>query len=281
MIKWAEISFEPDQKRFGVLANFLSQAGLENSVDFITSEEHEFPEVISRLQGEYHQLRIGGELALHTPDVGPQKPAEILQTRFADALLAHEGEPRPIWPKCCLAEGFRRAMVSDVKTIDQSASVFIYGGTCEARAAVNALSRMGFRKFTIADSNDLRGQMLVDNFRESYFGSQFVFVPRHHVTQLPAVHSVAVNTLIGGVIDGALRELFFFNFLKPGGVWSDLAYHSPSSELETEAKTAGAVILPGYRVAAWTDVYWAELAFGLRLSVDSLSAAYREVFDSY
>jgi hypothetical protein len=286
MLNWTELSPQPDRARFEALSQVLTAAGLPNHFEPITCDLAAFPAALADAQKKFAQLRIGGALCELAPSLLDHMPSTMLTLKVADSFVRAPGGSAPgvgvtdntWWPRSYLAQGFGRALVSDIKNIDLSGAAFLLGATPETRAAVASLTKVGFRRFSIADPNNERGRSLIEDLRASHFGVQCQFIPRETITQLPSVHSIGVNTLAFGEDDGTLAELFYFNFLKPGGIWVDLALRPLNLDLEAEAKAVGAVIEPGHRIAVWTDIEWAGEALGLKLDPEKLGAAYMAAF---
>ena len=278
-MRWVEISDHPQLQRFQTLAHFLNETGLENEVIFLKATKQDFPEIVAKAEQEFDQIRIGGSLCQYVTEISIRLPSLLLSLKAGDALVQKARKPNlpDWWPRNFLVDGIVRALVTDKRSLDLSGAVFLLGAGCESRAAVAALVRLGFQRFSISCSDDITGQALVEELRTLYFQVQFQFIPRHLITQLPSIHSIAINTLVAGHDDEALNELFYFNFLKPGGIWLDLAFVG-NQHLENEARAVGAETAEGIRVAAWTDYEWAQEVLLIKLDPDALTDRYRAVF---
>lgn len=272
--RWVEISLHPEEKRFKLLSALLNGQGIANEVEFITTTESDFETVAREAMMRFDQIRVGTRLCELAPNLSERKPSSILTLKASDALvrsgLRSEAQ---WWPRNFLFEGVGRAVVSRHKDLDLGGAVFVLGVTCESRAVIAALAKIGFSRFSISHHDDNQGQAFVEGMRRALFGVQFQFVPRHLITQLPSVHSFAVNTLLAGTDDGALAELIYFNFLKPGGIWLDLSL-AGNPHLEAEARAVGAVLGSGVEVAAWTDHLWSKEVFGCDVDPVVISAEY-------
>lgn len=287
MLRWAELSVYPDRKRFEALSAVLNEAGFQNEVSFIESDETQFADALKEAQKEFAQLRIGGELC-HMAHLSADRMSTLmfaLKTADAYAQMKSDGtyvrtqeesgaDGATWWPKNYLTEGIRRVLVADLKAVDFSGGVFVLGAGAEARSAVAALARTGFVRFSISDPNEELGLAFIEEAEKVFFNCKFQFVPRHMITQLPSVNSIAINTLVRGRDGGALDELFYFNFLKSGGIWLDLPFER-HDELDSEALAVGASIASGYRILAWSDFEWAKEVLGVDLSIDKLTEAYK------
>lgn len=276
--RWAEISEEPDEIRYAALSAALRSSGIDNQVEFIKTDSDGFAQELNRAKERFGQLRVGGRLRGLVPAMVDSLPSTLISLKMADAFVP-VGEGRRVWwPRCYLEEGFRGALIAEVGEFDISGAVFILGATLEARAAVAALARLGFGRFSIADMDDGRCRSFVEDLSRSFFNLRLQSLPRTQITQIPNVHSMAINTLAVGRDDGTHGELFYFNFLKTGGVWLDLSLRPANADLLAEARSVGAVIARGAAVAAWTDVAWAVDAFQTRLDAQTLCQSYVEAF---
>lgn len=273
MLSWAEISMRPNRLRFDALSEAMREFGIENLVEYIVSDQTNFAASLADAQIKFKQIKIGKGLCEWAPQLTDQMPSMMLTLRTADSFMS-DGTGR-WWPRSFLIDGFARALVHDIKTVDITGAVFILGATGEARALVAALARLGFSRFTIADPDDSQGRAFIELMRKSHFGVQFQFVSRLFITQLPSIHSVAINALDPADNDGILSELFYFNFLKTAGIWLDLAFGESNLDLEAEARVVGATVLPSYRVAVWSDVEWIKELTGRQLDPDLLSKKYQ------
>lgn len=268
MMRWCEVGNEPSTVRFQALSEALTKAGVENEYTFI--EFTGDPEKIFARAEQFDQIRLTGEAASRILSYSPRTPSTLLPLRAADSYVKEaDGN---WWPRCFFVDGLNRTFAHSKLDLDFSSGVFILGANPESRWVIASLSRIGYNKVSLCEPDEVRGQAFVEELKKSYFKLQVQFVPRHLLTQLPGVHAVGVNTLFEGRDDGALAELFYFNFLKPGGAWLDLALFPYNQSLEAEAKSVGATLIPGHRVVAIADCLWAK-AVGYDIDVDALSDA--------
>ena len=266
MTKWCVLSDQPESPRFRALDAELKSAGLETDFTYFTADEVTLPEVLDQTRSNQGQIRIAGRLGAPVLPLLIRLPSAILSLKACDALVCDHDE---WWPRFFLVEGLNQAIAADASTLDLGGSVFILGATPEARAVVASLSRIGFNKMILSDPSEAACLAFVEEMRRSYFGIQFQVVARDAVTQLPGVCSIAVNTLTQAEDAGAVTELAYFNFLKPGGFWLDLCIFPPNFALQTEASSVGAQVLSGIKAIAFTDRLWAETALKTKIDVDS------------
>ena len=282
-VQWAEVGTHCDEIRFRALSKAMNDAGFTNQVSFITGSEDEFATKLNEATAKNKALRLGGSYCLQAARAMHIVPRVLMSIGAADSLTPpsdkeHAGlKSEDWWPRCFLADGLLRLTVTEIKKVDLGGGVFILGTGCEARAAVSAMIRLGFSRFTISDLTGENDNMLMGELRAAYFQCQFQFVSRHLITQLPSVHSVAINTLVRAGEDDGLSELYYLNFLKPNGVWLDFTTH-PNPTLEGEARALGSTIESGIRIAAWTDCEWASEVFKIKLDPTSLALQYETAY---
>lgn len=274
VLKWVEISDECQQERFTALSEELRSAGLQNQIEFLQADASSFPQVLSEAQKSFHQIRVGGSLREHVLAQFERVPQSLRFLRAADAVCNESGV---WWPRQFLSEGFLRTIASDIGQVDLTGSVLVVGSGADAWSVLASLVRVGFRRFSFADPDDERGQRFMAEAAKTFLNVQYQFVPRHMITQAPAIHSFAINTIQSKCDDGFLQELAFFNFLKTGGAWLDIRLRGFSRELENEALSVGAVIANAPRVFAFADSTWAESSLGVKINLDR----YSDVLESH
>lgn len=271
--RWCEISTTPSEVRFKTLSKFLSAEGFDNEVEFIVAQPEEFPDVLARAQEEFDQIRLSGDHCQAVCQSSTRLPSMLLTLRSADAWMRSTGaKGDEWWPRNHLADGIGHAIAMTVTNLDFSGGVFVVGASEVSRAAVAALVKVGFSRFGIVDPDDELCENLIEELKSSYFNIQFSAIARHLVTQLPGIYSFAVNTLVEGRDDGVLAELFYFNFLKTNGIWMDLAPLPVNFQLEAEARTVGASVVPGSVSYALADVAWAKACLKVQ-SLDHMKLA--------
>lgn len=269
-VKWAEISDKCERERFLALSQELKSAGVPNEVSFIECDEAEFPEVLDRAKGEFSHLRIGGALRETSLQHCQKVPSSVLTLKLIDSFVKEKDGAW--WPRCFIGDAIMQSISEDMKNLDLTAAILVVGAGPDARAAISAFVRVGFNRVNLTDVDETRALGLMDDLRRSYFNVQFNYVARHMITQLPSIHSVAVNTIESGFDDGLIDELSYFNFLKPGGVWLDLPLVQGAGSLDSEASSVGALVEPGINIHDRVDRAWSETCFGVRL----YRASYRE-----
>jgi hypothetical protein len=270
-LRWCEISDLGEPERFECLSEALTEAGVKNSFSLIQVSAENFESTLHQAQADFEQIRIGGTLREVLPRLMTRLPSSMISLRSADAFVRGESSVGvEWWPRNFLAEGLTTAIANDLKQIDFTGFVFILGARAETRAVVSSLVRVGFTRFNLTDPNEDRCKVMIDEFRRSYFNVQFHFVPRTMITQLPSVHSIAINFLQEDESEGMIQELAYFNFLRSGGVWLDFPLVTGNPALDAEASSLEAVLLSSARVLAHTDRLWALASLGARIEVELL-----------
>lgn len=264
-MRWCEIALEQRvqsrRRRFEKLNEEFRACGVASSSEILSATEQTLESVLEQAKQTYEAIRFSPEVGSLVLKTLTQIPAGVATLKTADALVKENGT---WWPRCFLVDGLMQTFSSSVTSVDFTGSVFLLGAGGKTRAVAAALSRIGFGRIIIADPDDERSAALVEDLKRSYFGVQFQQTTRGLVTQLPGICSIAVNTLESGEDAANAAELAYFNFLKTGGLWLDLALFPLSLTLQTEAVSVGGELLNGFEVLARTDALWFESAYSTK-----------------
>lgn len=266
-VRWCAIADEArssEKRRFESLSQALREAGIENEFEFLIADKASAAAVLDKAKSEFAQIRLAGSVGAWILPTLERVPSSLNFSRAADAMVCEYNE---WWPRFYLVEGLNQMLSLDASTLDLSGSVFIFGATPEARAAAAALSKIGLNRVVLSDPDDAKASAFVEELKRADFGTQFQAVPRAQITQIPGICSVAINTLSTLSEKETATELAYFNFLKPGGFWLDLAIFPLNATLQTEAQSVGASLFSGAHALALTDRLWAEAAF--KVSIDA------------
>jgi hypothetical protein len=273
-LRWCEISDHCDKVRFEALSAAIKTAGRENSVEFIETTQGGFAEALLKAENEFDGIRLGGEASEWIFSQTERMPSLTASLQCADAIASEKTAAGVRWwSRSFLLDGLNRTLASAGTTPDISGSIFILGAKPVSRILVAAFARVGFSRFNIVDPDETKAQLFCESLKRRLFGLEIHSVARHYMTQLPGIHSIAANVLEQGKDEGTLQELYYFNFLKPGGIWLDLPLTPFNSSLEAEAHAVGAIVIDPSTVIACTDAIWAEECFGIEIDSTSLSKA--------
>ncbi len=277
MIKWAEISNGINPKlRFEYLSKFMNDAGIQNQLDFIVCTEDEFPKKIQEVMKTYDHIRIGTPFGEKVQLEVQQLPMMTLMQKSADCLIKEENR---WWARSMLSEGLARE-VALIKRLDISESAFVIGAGSSCRAVIAALLKMGFKKFNVTETLEERGRQILKDLQSTYFGVDFRFTPQSSVTMLPGTHSIVVNTTPLIPANQLLNQLYYCNFLKPGGVVIDLTLLPVDTPLLKAVKQVEGRIIHGYEVASLVDLYWVKVSMNQILDVDKYTTGFKSVCES-
>jgi hypothetical protein len=262
MVKWAEISLEPQTWRYELLMQELRESGFENEFHAITAPADAQSAVLLQAEKDFALLRLGTDWAMSSAHVTEKIPALMLTLKSADTMVYSEGG---WWPRNFLFEAIQQITAQDIQELDLLGSVFLVGAGPEARAVIGALVKVGFKHFNITDPDEAAAQALVEDLKVSYFSARFQTTSKNHVTQLPGVYSVGVNTLSIIKHPELLNELYYFNFLKTQGVWLEMQPIPLVSPLMSEAKAVGAQVLTGVHLLVVLDAIWTRSCFAVEI----------------
>lgn len=177
---------------------------------------------------------------------------EVAILGFADGIIIEPGQP----PRAIgvLASAFVSAIASSKQGYDASAAAFIIGVTDETRAMAASLSRLGYKRLLIVDSDDQKTEQMVQILRKRLFGIDIQAVPRSGLTQVPNESSMAVN-LVTVAEESLLEDVSYLNFLKKGGVWIDWTCAISKLGYGDDITNAGAQVFSGDLIRAWREIY--------------------------
>lgn len=277
MMKWTEVSAQPSEWRFKALSDELKKCGLENEFVPTPTSPDDFGSAIETAKNNFAQIRVGGDYAEHALRYYPDLPADLLSLRAVDAFVPDTGS---WWPRCFYFEGIIRTLVRDLKNLDLGSGVFIMGATWEARVIVAALTRAGFNKISLSDVDDARGQRMVKELERLNFGSNFQYVQRSMVTQLPGTSSIAINVLSLVEHPELVSDLSYLNFLRPNGIWIETQPYAEDSALTIEALSLGTQVEPTLHLVSNVDEAWADRCFNVKIDLkryqESLRASLKD-----
>jgi shikimate 5-dehydrogenase len=245
------------------LSDTLSRLGIKNEVSFIECDEAGLEAALASAQANYDQIRIGGSLRGVIWKHLTEMPAQIFTIKSIDALVRADDR---WWPNNYLFEGLIVSIARDLNHLDLTGAVLILGSGGDAKTVAAAFSRIGFSRFSISDRSIEAVEELIVELRRNYFNGKFQAIPGPLITQVPSIHSVAVNT-IAVEQDGFLDQFFYMNFLKADGAWLDISFEE-YEELAAEARDVGAFVEPAARIFACADRAWAQAAFGVDITQD-------------
>ncbi|MES2855128.1 MAG: hypothetical protein V4692_04660, partial [Bdellovibrionota bacterium] len=207
-VKWCEISDASEKIRFEVLSQEIKKAGRENTLEFLSCDEATFSDVLAKAEKEFDGIRLSGNASEWILTRTEHIPALTASLQFADAMtkeIIKDGtKPARWWAHCFMFDGLNRSLASSPTTPDISGAVFILGAQPVTRILIGALSRIGFTRFNVVDPDETKAQVFCEMLKKKFFGLEIHSVARHYMTQLPGIHSVAINVIAQGKDDGAL-----------------------------------------------------------------------------
>ena len=266
---WIEVgSGDGARARHASLLRALAAAGAPREGRFVDAAD---PAAVvaailaAKAEGSARSIRFGDEFGEELTRDSVEYPAQMLSLRACDAL---DFDGARWWPRSWLFEGVLRAVAHDVQAIDFERSALVIGCGPKARAAVAALTKIGFNKFNLLDRNDGASRAFAAELSKSFFRATFASAPKLSVSQLPSSHAVVVNAAPVATTELGV-ELMHMNFLSPGAWWIELVPGDHEAPLLVEARGAGARVLPARNVIARADGAWAEATWGARIDVEA------------
>jgi len=254
MLNWAEVGAEELSFRSEFLQRKLTESGFENNCEVLNpKDDDEIVLLLEESLNKFEHLRILDPLCEVVPFHLKQLPALYFTLGYVDCL----SKLNNIWvAQSLLYSSLLQILSQKNRNIDLDGAVLIIGGESAARACVGVLLRVGFKQinFTGVDAEGI--QELIDEFERVYFNVEFGFHPRNYLTQLPGIHSIVLNTTPNNESNEILKDLYYYNFLKQGGLVIDLWLPAVDSQLIQEAREVGGNVVEGYELAALADCIW-------------------------
>jgi hypothetical protein len=265
-LNWCEIG-PTETHRYKVLSEYLKSQGIENQFTFIKSETSNLKDKIQEAQSLKQFIRFHPAVfdKITTNISNSRRDLDALKT--IDCLMYDA--KRGYWPEILLRDAILEYLTLKIKNLDISQKVFIAGTCGLARAAIAALVKLGYSHINIMGEEDESAQYVIKDFKEIYFNVQFDHTKRKDVTILPGTHGLLVNTV--SILESLNfpSEIYYFNFLKKGGLVIDLIDVPPETPLVKIAKDIGAQAVLGYEIFGYYDLNWVEKVTGQKLDLEA------------
>jgi hypothetical protein len=263
-LNWCEIGPEKTHRN-EVLSEYLKSQGIQNQFTFIKTEISEIKSKIEEAQSLKQFIRFHNKfLECISANISNNR-RETDTLKAIDSLMYHND--RGYWPEVFLKDAISEYLTLKVKNLDVSQRAFIVGSCGVARAAISALVKLGFSNINITAESDEEALALTKDFKEMYFNVQFDCTKRKDVTILPGAHGIVINTLSILDSNNFPTEIYYFNFLKKGGLAVDLVDVPPETPFTKIAKDIGAQFLSGFELMGYFDLKWVEKATGQKLEL--------------
>ncbi len=203
----------------------------------------------------YTILRLSGRANSHALTWLGSKgrvATEVAILGHADAILIEPGQPARAFG--VLPQAFVSAIAGRKLSYDLSGAAFILGAVEETKVIAASLSRLGFKRLMIVDTEDRKTEQLCQYLRRRLFGIEIEAVARRTLTQVPSEAAIAIS-LVDTNDTGMLEDISYLNFLRKGGVWIDWIGSTVELSMTQEIKDAGAFIFDPSGIRAWREAH--------------------------
>lgn len=275
MIKWAEIATRNSLVRFQELSKFLKKYGIENEFHPLEATAENFAGVIQKAFNEYDAIRVAPIFSDQACRLFPQNSVVIETLGASDSFVKIENS---WWTRCVTFEALQRIFVKIGTQVDLSKSCLVVGAGSMAKISIGALSKIGISEFKIAHRLETSAQELIEEMQRKYFGVKFSYIPKDELVLLPGDSGVVVNTTPLRDDNEILKELYYFNFLKPNGLALDFVLKPLVTPFLREAHGIGAIAISGFEVSAVTDMVWVEQLTNKELPLEEYKSLLEEKF---
>ena len=265
VFKWAEIAHTSSPIRFKLLSEYLNEKGFTNELTQLEVNPANFEEELKIAQEKYDALRFGSPFGIQCLDYYHYQPANVSYLRAADSVIKENGR----WELAASTlTGFEKHIRDNGTAIDLDYSVLIVGSGSASRFAIHALLKIGVKHVKISNQFSEQAKELITELEKKYFGVEFEYIPDDQLVLLPGTNSVLVNTTPLVDSNHILKELYYFNFLRPDGLVIDFTFLPLNTPLVEGAEQIGINAIRGYEVCAWGDLEWAKNITDVELSYE-------------
>lgn len=268
-LNWCEIG-STKTHRYDVLSQHLSSKGIQNQFTFIETSNENLKEKIEEAQSQKQVIRLNPKFFDAAIPYINKNLRDLEKIKAIDGL--HLTPKNEYWPEILFKDALIEYLTIKVKNLDVSQKVFVVGACGMARAVIAALIKLGYSKINITSDNESGAEELIQDFKNIFFHVEFEFTKKNDVTILPGIHGIVVNTFSVLESDMALNEIYYFNFLKKGGLVVDLIDVPTDSPFTKIAKDIGAEVIAGYEFLAYYDLKWVEMITGQKLELEPYQA---------
>jgi shikimate dehydrogenase len=263
-MKWAELAGHSSKAHCATLSEHVKAAGFANEVTFIEGPADQLSHLLPDILKNHSVVRVESPFAEIILSHFKSQPALIRSIGAADTLVK-VGDNWDL--RSATYWGLEKALGELKQGLDRDSSALIVGAGAAARVAAAVIIKLGFRNVRFTNRQAERAQKIIDYFKKIYFDVELEYIPPEKLVLLTGTHGVLINTTPFTPDNALLNELYYFNFLKAPGLVVDLAT-AAETPLMKEAREIGVPVLGGARVAAWSDVYFANWCFGVELKYE-------------
>lgn len=255
---------------FNWFDEFLKQNNHPSELNLIQLEnEGELKKSVEDCKPSTESMRFASDLYEVAAQLYETNPVQTLTLKVGDGLKLSN---QSWWLRCYTFQALNHLISKYGTEINLEGEVLIIGSGGFARLCASAFIRIGFKNINISSLDLAQTQSLAKDLEKSYFGVRAKAIPSDQLILLPGTHTVLINTLKDTPeAQNLLTELYYFNFLKQGGMVWDLNFLAINSELTKEAQDVGAFTLNGVELTALTDVLWLKDNFSTDIDLKKYS----------
>lgn len=266
---WAEISRVSHRERHEGMLQALERFGVSHKALHLTPEPADFEEALKDACKGAQALYFRPPFLHTVPGSLHGRRSLVDWLRARDALLLEDGM---WWPKNHLYEALPKYFTLYEMPIDPGGGGMVLGGGGRGRTAVAALCRMGFKKVTLVDADEVRAAEVVNSLRQHLWGATLEHQGPAMLTHMAGSYSVVINSLTPEEEDHLKAEISYFNFLISGGIYADLKGASDPALME-EAERVGARLIYGAQITSLAEAHWLRETFDIKAPLKEISQA--------
>lgn len=266
MFKWAEIAQSTSPFRFKILSEILNEKGFKNEIHYFQVQPTEFESTLKNIIHDFESIRLGSPYGANVLKYFENQTALLKQINAADTIIQKSPED---WQLLATnMEAFKKIIRKYGSQLRLDSSALIVGSGAAARFAIYALIEIGYKHIKISNQFPEQAKQLIEELKTRVFKINFEFVPEDELVLLPGTNAVLINTTPSVDSNRILKELYYFNFLRPDGLVIDFTFLPLNTTLIREAEQIGIKAVRGYEIFAWSDIQWCKICLNADISYE-------------
>ncbi len=275
-MKWCVLSESDDSDHYRMVSAQLTSYSQKNIFEFVKATAVDFDSKLKVASAKFDFVLVGSDLSALVAPLVPKMYVDIGNLNFVDGLIKEKDGS--FWPAQFADQAIVKWISTECKDVGVTNPAFVVGSGGLARAVVSGLIKAGFTTIVVTDSKVEEAQSMVEEMKKVFFNINIQVCQKEHITLLPGIHSLCVNTV--SIFDDLelFKELFYCNFIKRGGVVMDLNRHPIETPLLKLSRGIAGKLYSGFQFWAYHDAEWIEKVFSYRIDVAKHGEELKKVF---
>lgn len=244
----------------------LNKNGFANEIHYFQIQPADFEVELKKIINQFQSIRLGSPYGANILKYFEYQTAMLKHINAADTII-HKG-PSDWQLIATNMEAFKKVLRKYGSQLRLDSSALIVGSGAAARFAIYALIEIGYKHIKISNQFPEQAKQLIDELKTRIFKINLEFVPEDELVLLPGTNAVLINTTPSIESNRILKELYYFNFLRPDGLVIDFTFLPLNTTLIKEAEQIGLKTVRGYEIFAWSDILWCKTCLNAEIGFD-------------